>query len=266
MSERNPALGTWIKRFLMEYLPIERNLAINTLKSYRDCLTMLLPFVAKRCRKPVERLAVEDLSAGHVTAFLGHLEKRAGLLGADPQPAPCGNPVLRPPCLGARRRSGRMGWQYPRHSTQENGAAPDCLAVAGRHGRHDRGSGQASRYRAGRACSPAVSLQHRGESLRGGGTAGRGSASPGTHGRKRTSNDPRQGRKDPHHSDMDEHSQGPCRALQRPSARLRERLLESGIANPTPGMASSNSWSVPQPVCRNLRGEGSRRIRCATMS
>ena len=78
MSERSPALGTWIKRFLMEYLPIERNLAINTLKSYRDCLTMLLPFVAKRCRKPVERLAVEDLSAGHVTAFLGHLEKERG--------------------------------------------------------------------------------------------------------------------------------------------------------------------------------------------
>ena len=51
MPERNSSLGTWIKRFLMEYLPTERNLAINTLKSYRDGLTLLLPFVAERCSK-----------------------------------------------------------------------------------------------------------------------------------------------------------------------------------------------------------------------
>ena len=78
MTERNPTLGTWIKRFLMEHLPTERNLAVNTMKSYRDCLTLLLPFVAKRCGKPVERLNVEDLSADRVTAFLGHLEQERG--------------------------------------------------------------------------------------------------------------------------------------------------------------------------------------------
>ena len=49
----------------MEYLPTERNLAINTRKSYRDGLTLLLPrFVAERCvqgsgtargRRPVRR-------------------------------------------------------------------------------------------------------------------------------------------------------------------------------------------------------------------
>ena len=78
MPERNSALGTWIKRFLMEYLPTERNLAINTMKSYRDCLTLLLPFVAERRGKAVERLSVEDLSANRVTAFLGHLEQERG--------------------------------------------------------------------------------------------------------------------------------------------------------------------------------------------
>ena len=74
MPERSSVLGSWIKRFLIEYLPTERNLAVNTRKSYRDCLTLLLPFVASRCGKPVERLKVEDLSAERVTAFLGHLE------------------------------------------------------------------------------------------------------------------------------------------------------------------------------------------------
>ena len=78
MSERSSLLGTLIKRFLMEYLPTERNLAVNTLKSYRDCLTLLLPFVARRCGKPVERLAIEDLSADGVTAFLRHLENERG--------------------------------------------------------------------------------------------------------------------------------------------------------------------------------------------
>ena len=78
MPERSSVLGAWIKRFLIEYLPTERNLAVNTLKSYRDCLTLLLPFVASRCGKPVERLKVEDLSADRVTAFLGHLERERG--------------------------------------------------------------------------------------------------------------------------------------------------------------------------------------------
>ena len=78
MSERNLTLGTWIKRFLLEYLPTERNLALNTLRSYRDSLTLLLPFVAGRCGKPVERLTVDDLSASRVTAFLGHLEQERG--------------------------------------------------------------------------------------------------------------------------------------------------------------------------------------------
>ena len=78
MPERSSVLGSWIKRFLIEYLPTERNLAVNTLKSYRDCLTLLLPFVASRCGKPVERLKIEDLSADRVTAFLGHLERERG--------------------------------------------------------------------------------------------------------------------------------------------------------------------------------------------
>ena len=51
MPERDAALGTWIKRFLMEHLPTERNLAVNTRKSYRDSLTLLLPFVARALRQ-----------------------------------------------------------------------------------------------------------------------------------------------------------------------------------------------------------------------
>jgi site-specific recombinase XerD len=38
-------LGPWIRRFLIEHLVAERNLAINTQKSYRDMLILLLPYL-----------------------------------------------------------------------------------------------------------------------------------------------------------------------------------------------------------------------------
>jgi integrase/recombinase XerD len=37
-------LGPWVRRFLLEYLVSERNLARNTQRSYRDTLKLLLPF------------------------------------------------------------------------------------------------------------------------------------------------------------------------------------------------------------------------------
>jgi site-specific recombinase XerD len=42
--------GPWIRRFLLEHLVSDRNLARNTQQSYRDTLALLLPFVAKQLR------------------------------------------------------------------------------------------------------------------------------------------------------------------------------------------------------------------------
>ncbi|EQD52094.1 hypothetical protein B2A_06702, partial [mine drainage metagenome] len=36
------SLGPWVRRFLLEHLVSERNLAVNTRKSYRDTLALLL--------------------------------------------------------------------------------------------------------------------------------------------------------------------------------------------------------------------------------
>src|ERR1700704_5455729 len=41
-------LGPWIRRFLLEHLVAERNLSRNTQASYRDTLTLLLPFASKQ--------------------------------------------------------------------------------------------------------------------------------------------------------------------------------------------------------------------------
>lgn len=69
-------LGPWLRRFLLEYLVSERNLALNTQRSYRDMLVVLLPFMAKNLTKPVDQLRVQDLSPKLVRAFLSHLEEK----------------------------------------------------------------------------------------------------------------------------------------------------------------------------------------------
>jgi site-specific recombinase XerD len=60
----------------MEHMIRERNLAPNTQRSYRDTLRLLLPIVARRARKPVDRLAVTDVSADRVRQFLSELEEK----------------------------------------------------------------------------------------------------------------------------------------------------------------------------------------------
>jgi site-specific recombinase XerD len=68
-------LGPWVRRFLLEHLVIERNLARNTQLSYRDTLALLLPFVSTRLKKPIDRLLIEDLSPTIIRQFLAHLER-----------------------------------------------------------------------------------------------------------------------------------------------------------------------------------------------
>lgn len=72
---RDALVGPWVKRFLLEHLVSERNLSRNTQRSYRDALTLFLPF-ASACKKvPIERLEVIDLSREVLREFLNHLEQ-----------------------------------------------------------------------------------------------------------------------------------------------------------------------------------------------
>jgi len=71
-------LGPWVRRFLLEYLVAERNLARNTQVSYRDTLTLLIPFVSRQAAVSIERLTVHDVSADRVRSFLDHIERERG--------------------------------------------------------------------------------------------------------------------------------------------------------------------------------------------
>jgi site-specific recombinase XerD len=75
-------LAPWVRRFLLEHLVAERNLARNTQKSYRDTLQQLLPVVARQARRRIDQLRVEDLSADRVRAYLRDLEEQRGCGGA----------------------------------------------------------------------------------------------------------------------------------------------------------------------------------------
>src|SRR6266850_221811 len=74
MSKAN-LLGPWVRRFLLEYLVSELNLARNTQRSYRDTLGLLLPFVARHARKEIDEISVMDVSPDAVRLFLRHLEE-----------------------------------------------------------------------------------------------------------------------------------------------------------------------------------------------
>ncbi len=75
-------LGPWVRRFLLEYLVRDLNLSINTQRSYRDMLALLLPYVADYLKKSVDRLTVDDLSADLVRQFLADLEDKRHCIAA----------------------------------------------------------------------------------------------------------------------------------------------------------------------------------------
>lgn len=68
-------IGPWVRRFLLEHLVAERNLSRNTQASYRDTLTLLLPFASASAGHAIDRMTVEDLTPSIVRQFLDHLER-----------------------------------------------------------------------------------------------------------------------------------------------------------------------------------------------
>ncbi|MBK0024515.1 site-specific integrase [Ochrobactrum sp. S46] len=71
-----------IRAFFYEWLVEQRNASIHTVRSYRDTWRLFLRFAAKRVGKKVAMIALNDLTAREVIAFLGHAEhERGGTIG-----------------------------------------------------------------------------------------------------------------------------------------------------------------------------------------
>lgn len=80
MTDTTP-LGPFVRRFLLEHLITDLNLARNTQRSYRDTLVLLLPYLSAQTRKAADKLTIDDMSAELVRRFLLHLEeeRRCGI-------------------------------------------------------------------------------------------------------------------------------------------------------------------------------------------
>jgi site-specific recombinase XerD len=63
-----------LQQFFLERLIQQRNASPRTVAAYRDTFRLLLQFAEQRLHKPPEELALADLDAALVLAFLDHLE------------------------------------------------------------------------------------------------------------------------------------------------------------------------------------------------
>jgi site-specific recombinase XerD len=75
-------LSPWLKRFLLEYLISTRNLSRNTQRSYRDTFRLLLPFIACKAKKSIEKLFIDDITPEVIRDFLLDLENNRHCSGS----------------------------------------------------------------------------------------------------------------------------------------------------------------------------------------
>ena len=73
-----PTLPTLLSAFFLRYLAVERGVSPHTSTSYRYAIKLLLQFTAARCRRSVDQLIIEDLTAPVVLDFLADLETSRG--------------------------------------------------------------------------------------------------------------------------------------------------------------------------------------------
>ena len=72
------ALAPTMQAFFTDRLIRERNASPNTIAAYRDTMRLLLAFASDQLKIEPSRLAISDLDAPLIGAFLGHLEQARG--------------------------------------------------------------------------------------------------------------------------------------------------------------------------------------------
>ncbi|MDL2302362.1 site-specific integrase [Lachnospiraceae bacterium OttesenSCG-928-D06] len=75
---RTTDFARYLSAFLTDYLPKQRGVSQNTIRSYRDCFKLLLKYF--ECEKGVniDRITLKDIDRKLVLAFLAWLEKERG--------------------------------------------------------------------------------------------------------------------------------------------------------------------------------------------
>lgn len=140
-----------LERFFTQRLMAQRRVSPHTIASYRDTFRLLLQFVEKRLHKPPSKLALTDLDASVIGAFLDELEKARGngarsrnlrltairsffRYAAYEEPAQSGL-IQRILAMPAKRHQKRLVGFLTRPEIEALLAAPDLNTWAGRRDR-----------------------------------------------------------------------------------------------------------------------------------
>lgn len=73
-----PTLATLVQRFFVDHLRQQRAVSAQTIAAYRDTLRLLLTYAAAALNRTPSAIALADLDAPMLLAFLDHLEKDRG--------------------------------------------------------------------------------------------------------------------------------------------------------------------------------------------
>ena len=68
-------ISYYIPRFFTDYIPKQRSLSPNTVKSYRDTIVLLLNYFEKELRLKPEKLTYADFTSSNIEGFLNWLEE-----------------------------------------------------------------------------------------------------------------------------------------------------------------------------------------------
>ncbi len=71
-------IGPLVRRFLLEEVGVDRNLSVNTQRSYRDALRLFFHFMAEHHDTEPTKVTVEQLTTDVVKSFLTYLEEKRG--------------------------------------------------------------------------------------------------------------------------------------------------------------------------------------------
>ena len=73
---KTPNFPTLLEKFFIERLMQQRQVSPHTVSSYRDSFRLLLQFARQRLHKAPCKLALEEIDAPLITAFLDDLEAK----------------------------------------------------------------------------------------------------------------------------------------------------------------------------------------------
>ena len=78
MTTNSHPFGPFVRRFLLDEVVTDRNLSLNTQRSYRDTIRLLFGFIAERHATDPAQVVTEQVTAALVRDFLADLENKRG--------------------------------------------------------------------------------------------------------------------------------------------------------------------------------------------